>query len=150
MSRDSTRSTSFVDARALARGSTRLDSTRLDSTRLDSFAVDMARSSRAFDGARDARFGARRRSRPAAGTRETVAARAVRTSARRAVVEALDAHHALSAQAGVGDGRRRAGVRRRRLVAGAAGAGAAAYEALAHVGRSCSARRSWRGLVGWR
>jgi hypothetical protein len=40
--------------RRRARVRPRLDSTRLDSTRLDARAVDMARSSRAFDGARDA------------------------------------------------------------------------------------------------
>ena len=126
------------------RSSTRARSTatRLDSTRLDSFAVDMARSSRAFDGARDA---LRRASALAAGgggdARDGGGARGADASARRAVMEALDAHHALSAQAewAMRDDVR-AYAEATEASAAASGARAAAYEALAHVGRSCSAR----------
>jgi len=102
----------------------------------------MAPSSRAFDGARDA---LRRATALAAGgggdARDGGRARGADASARRAVMEALDAHHALSAQAewAMRDDVR-AYAEATEASAAASDADAAAYEALAHVGRSCSAR----------
>ena len=112
----------------------------------------MARSSRAFDGARDA---LRRASALAAGgggdARDGGGARGADASARRAVVEALDAHHALSAQAewAMGDDVRAYAEATGRSAAAARGARRRTRR-WRTSGDRAARERSWRGLVGWR
>ena len=110
MSCDSTRSTSFVDARALGRDSTRLDSTRLDSTRRarGGHGAVVARVRRRARRA-SARVGARGRRRRGRARRWR-RARCGRVGATRGDGGVGRASRAERA-GGVGDGRRRAGVR---------------------------------------